>query len=80
MFSFNKYFISSFYLVCVGFYVSKFELRERNSLSEVFSFRDCVFVLKRTSVTFICRNGKIFFYILNMGLDVFSPPLLCQLP
>lgn len=31
---------------------------------------------KRTSVTFICRNGKIFFYILRMGLDVFSPPLV----
>lgn len=29
---------------------------------------------KRTSVTFICRNGKIFFYILNIGLDVLSSP------
>lgn len=43
-------------------------------MCKVFSFRDCVFVPKRTSVTFICRNGKIFFYILRMGLDIFSPP------
>lgn len=87
-FSFNKYLISSFYLVCVGFYVSKFELTERNpSFYSVFIQRFVLFLFplpsflctKRTSLTFNCRNGKsIFLYFLCIFFFYIFLSRLCE--
>lgn len=68
-----------FILFVLAFYVSKFELRERNpSFYELLArcFIQRLFAL-RTSITFICRNGKIFFTHLLIHLkhlkSVFAP-------